>query len=61
MPVKLLGEVEAAFLAQVDVDDRDVGDLIRHVLFPRMQNVRLPGTRVSVADRVAPVCAVPSW
>ncbi|HUO39553.1 MAG TPA: bifunctional 3-(3-hydroxy-phenyl)propionate/3-hydroxycinnamic acid hydroxylase [Mycobacterium sp.] len=31
-----------------------VGDLIRHVLFPRMQNVRLPGTRVSVAEGVAP-------
>ena len=31
-----------------------VGDLIRHVVFPRMQNVRLPGTRVSIADGVAP-------
>ena len=25
VPVKLLGEVEATFLAQVDIDDRDVG------------------------------------
>jgi 3-(3-hydroxy-phenyl)propionate hydroxylase len=31
-----------------------VGDLIRHTLFPRMQNLRLPGTRVSAADGVAP-------
>ena len=31
-----------------------VGDLIRHVVFPRMQNLRLPGTRVSAADGVAP-------
>jgi 3-(3-hydroxy-phenyl)propionate hydroxylase len=31
-----------------------VGDLIRHVLFPRLQNLRLPGTRVSVVDGVAP-------
>jgi 3-(3-hydroxy-phenyl)propionate hydroxylase len=31
-----------------------VGDVIRHVVFPRLQNVRLPGTRVSVADGVAP-------
>ena len=30
------------------------GDLIRHVLFPRMQNLHLPGTRVSPADGVAP-------
>jgi 3-(3-hydroxy-phenyl)propionate hydroxylase len=31
-----------------------VGDLIRHVVFPRMQNLRLPGTRVSAAEGVAP-------
>ena len=31
-----------------------VGDLIRHTVFPRMQNLRLPGTRVSAADGVAP-------
>ncbi|MUL85592.1 MULTISPECIES: bifunctional 3-(3-hydroxy-phenyl)propionate/3-hydroxycinnamic acid hydroxylase [unclassified Mycolicibacterium] len=31
-----------------------VGDLIRHVVFPRMQNLRLPGIRVSAADGVAP-------
>ena len=31
-----------------------VGDLIRHVVFPRMQNLRLPGTGVSAADGVAP-------
>jgi 3-(3-hydroxy-phenyl)propionate hydroxylase len=31
-----------------------VGDLIRHVVFPRMQNLRLPGTRTSAADGVAP-------
>ena len=31
-----------------------VGDLIRHVVFPRLQNLRLPGTRTSAADGVAP-------
>jgi 3-(3-hydroxy-phenyl)propionate hydroxylase len=31
-----------------------VGDLIRHTVFPRMQNLRLPGTRVSAADGVSP-------
>jgi 3-(3-hydroxy-phenyl)propionate hydroxylase len=31
-----------------------VGDLIRHVAFPRMQNMRLPGTRASAAEGVAP-------
>jgi 3-(3-hydroxy-phenyl)propionate hydroxylase len=31
-----------------------VGDLIRHVVFPRLQNLRLPGTRVSAAEGVAP-------
>jgi 3-(3-hydroxy-phenyl)propionate hydroxylase len=31
-----------------------VGDLIRQVVFPRMQNLRLPGTRVSAAEGVAP-------
>jgi 3-(3-hydroxy-phenyl)propionate hydroxylase len=31
-----------------------VGDLIRHVVFPRLHNLRLPGTRTSVADGVAP-------
>jgi 3-(3-hydroxy-phenyl)propionate hydroxylase len=31
-----------------------VGDLIRHVVFPRLQSVRLPGTRTSAADGVAP-------
>ena len=31
-----------------------VGDLIRHVVFPRMQNLRLPGTRISAADGVTP-------
>ena len=31
-----------------------IGDLIRHVVFPRMQNLRLPGVRVSAADGVAP-------
>jgi 3-(3-hydroxy-phenyl)propionate hydroxylase len=31
-----------------------VGDLIRHVVFPRVQNLRLPGTRVSAAEGVAP-------
>ena len=31
-----------------------LGDLIRHVVFPRMQNLRLPGTRTSAADGVAP-------
>jgi len=31
-----------------------VGDLIRHKVFPRMQNLRLPGTRVSAADGVSP-------
>ena len=37
-------------------DDRGgrLGDLIRHVVFPRMQNLRLPGTRTSAADGVAP-------
>ncbi len=31
-----------------------VGDLIRHFVFPRMQNMRLPGTRASAAEGVAP-------
>ncbi|OBA69480.1 3-(3-hydroxyphenyl)propionate hydroxylase [Mycobacterium sp. 1554424.7] len=31
-----------------------VGDLARKVLFPRVQNLRLPGTRTSAADGVAP-------
>ena len=31
-----------------------LGDLIRHVVFPRLQNLRLPGTRTSAADGVAP-------
>jgi 3-(3-hydroxy-phenyl)propionate hydroxylase len=31
-----------------------IGDLIRHLVFPRMQNLRLPGIRVSAADGVAP-------
>ena len=31
-----------------------IGDLIRQVVFPRMQNLRLPGIRVSAADGVAP-------
>jgi 3-(3-hydroxy-phenyl)propionate hydroxylase len=31
-----------------------VGDLIRHVVFPRMQNLRMPGTRVSAAEGIAP-------
>lgn len=31
-----------------------VGDLIRHVVFPRMQSLRMPGTRVSAADGIAP-------
>jgi 3-(3-hydroxy-phenyl)propionate hydroxylase len=31
-----------------------VGDLIRHSMFPRMQNLRLPGIRVSAADGIAP-------
>jgi 3-(3-hydroxy-phenyl)propionate hydroxylase len=31
-----------------------VGDLVRKVLFPRLQNLRLPGTRTSAADGVAP-------
>ena len=31
-----------------------VGDLIRHVVFPRMQSVRLPGTRASAAEGVTP-------
>ena len=31
-----------------------LGDLIRHVVFPRMGNLRLPGTRTSAADGVAP-------
>jgi 3-(3-hydroxy-phenyl)propionate hydroxylase len=30
------------------------GDLIRKVVFPRMGNMRLPGTRTSAADGVAP-------
>jgi 3-(3-hydroxy-phenyl)propionate hydroxylase len=30
------------------------GDVIRHVAFPRMQNMRLPGTRASAAEGVAP-------
>jgi len=32
-----------------------VGDLIRHTVFPRMQNLRLPGTRVSAAT--SPSCS----
>jgi 3-(3-hydroxy-phenyl)propionate hydroxylase len=31
-----------------------VGDLIRQVVFPRMQYLRLPGTRVSAAEGIAP-------
>jgi 3-(3-hydroxy-phenyl)propionate hydroxylase len=31
-----------------------LGDLVRHVVFPRLQNLRLPGTRTSAADGVAP-------
>ncbi|HTY66129.1 MAG TPA: 3-(3-hydroxyphenyl)propionate hydroxylase, partial [Alphaproteobacteria bacterium] len=31
-----------------------VGDLIRKVVFPRLSNLRLPGTRTSAADGVAP-------
>lgn len=31
-----------------------VGDLVRKVVFPRLQNLRLPGTRTSAADGVAP-------
>ena len=38
-----------------------LGDLIRHVVFPRMQNLRLPGTRTSAADGVAPGCTDPHW
>ncbi|OBI56072.1 bifunctional 3-(3-hydroxy-phenyl)propionate/3-hydroxycinnamic acid hydroxylase, partial [Mycobacterium sp. E796] len=30
------------------------GDLVRKVVFPRLQNLRLPGTRTSAADGVAP-------
>jgi 3-(3-hydroxy-phenyl)propionate hydroxylase len=30
------------------------GDLLRHVVFPRMGNLRLPGTRTSAAEGVAP-------
>jgi 3-(3-hydroxy-phenyl)propionate hydroxylase len=31
-----------------------VGDLIRHYVFPKMQNLRLPGTRASAADGITP-------
>jgi 3-(3-hydroxy-phenyl)propionate hydroxylase len=31
-----------------------LGDLIRKVVFPRLQTLRLPGTRTSAADGVAP-------
>jgi 3-(3-hydroxy-phenyl)propionate hydroxylase len=31
-----------------------VGDLIRHVVFPRLQSVRLPGTRTSAVDGITP-------
>jgi 3-(3-hydroxy-phenyl)propionate hydroxylase len=31
-----------------------IGDVIRHVVFPRMQNVRLPGTRASAVEGVTP-------
>jgi 3-(3-hydroxy-phenyl)propionate hydroxylase len=31
-----------------------IGDLIRRFVFPRLQNLRMPGTRVSAADGVAP-------
>lgn len=31
-----------------------LGDLIRHVVLPRIGNMRLPGTRTSAADGVAP-------
>ena len=31
-----------------------LGDLVRHVVFPRMQNMRLPGTRTSAAEGVTP-------
>jgi 3-(3-hydroxy-phenyl)propionate hydroxylase len=31
-----------------------LGDLARHVVFPRLQHLRLPGTRTSAADGVTP-------
>ena len=31
-----------------------VGDVVRKVVFPRLAHLRLPGTRTSVADGVAP-------
>src|SRR6201984_2706391 len=31
-----------------------LGDLVRQVVFPRLENFRLPGTRTSAADGVAP-------
>jgi 3-(3-hydroxy-phenyl)propionate hydroxylase len=31
-----------------------LGDLVRHVVFPRLQNMHLPGTRASAADGVTP-------
>jgi 3-(3-hydroxy-phenyl)propionate hydroxylase len=31
-----------------------LGDVIRHVAFPKMQNLRLPGTRASAADGITP-------
>jgi 3-(3-hydroxy-phenyl)propionate hydroxylase len=31
-----------------------VGDLIRHVVFPRLQSLRLPGTRTSAVDGITP-------
>ncbi len=31
-----------------------LGELVRHVVFPRLGNLRLPGTRTSAADGVAP-------
>jgi 3-(3-hydroxy-phenyl)propionate hydroxylase len=31
-----------------------IGDLIRHVVFPKMQSLRLPGTRASAVDGITP-------
>jgi 3-(3-hydroxy-phenyl)propionate hydroxylase len=31
-----------------------LGDLIRHVVFPKLQNLRLPGTRASAVDGITP-------
>ena len=38
-----------------------IGDLIRHTVLPRIQNLRLPGTRVSAPTASHPVCAVWDW